>query len=111
VAIVAWHHLIPADRAPASAAEIALAAWQHRGHDHRTAEERWVNAVSDIAHSATDLVAKYEGKCGPRLHAIEEESDVRVTHAAACHLDNSFAGLRFPACQWAPLEPRAGRSH
>jgi len=91
--IVARHLLAAADDAQAALAQIALAAGQHRRHDHRDAHPvLGTGAGSDDA--AADLVAERERQRLVGAHAVVVVAEIGVADAATGDLHHHLADAR-----------------
>ena len=67
-------------------AVLALAAGDHRGDDHVSADPA-LGAPSSGHHAPADLVAQGEGKGVAGRHAVVEETQIGVADAAAGDFD------------------------
>ncbi len=93
VAVVSRHELPMTNRGLAGSACLAPIARDHGGHDDVAAFPS--RSVFSREHNPPrDLVTENERQRLSRRHTGVRETDVRVTHATACHLDDDVVGPR-----------------
>ena len=91
--VVARHLLRAADRRQTALAEVAFAARQHGGDDHRLADPA-LGARSGRDDVPADLVAERQRQRMVGPHAVVEVAEVGVADAAAGDRHHDFAGAR-----------------
>ena len=91
VVVVAWEQLLRADGAAPRLAHRAVAARNDGGH-HDVSADPLAGALTCVDDRAADLVAQGERQRMARGHAVVEEAEVRMAHAAARHAHQDRAG-------------------
>ena len=91
--VVAGHLLPAADGAPAAPAQVALAAGDDGGDDHRPALP-FARALAGGDNAPADLVAEGQRQGMVRADTVIKVTEVRVADTAAGDLDHHLAGVR-----------------
>jgi hypothetical protein len=110
VDVVSREDLGTTDLPPASAAQSASPARDHRGNDDGPARER-LRLGAGLAHDPRDLVAQDERERVAGLDALVEEGEIGVADAASRDFDERMPGRKGPDLPIDALERSVRGSH